>query len=70
MESAISSGSIADGETFLLQGIAEIKSIDDTRSRLAVINCNVARENTSQERGQRILGHADRIAAHRGVRSA
>jgi hypothetical protein len=70
MESAIAAGSIADGERFLFQGIAEIKTIEDTRSRLGGVDYDAARQNVRRMRMRQILDQADGTAAHHKVRSA
>lgn len=67
MESGICSGAIADGEKFLLTGIAEITSIEDTRSKLVAVNYNVAREKAWQARVQHILDQVDRSAVQKSA---
>ncbi|MFZ1937058.1 MAG: radical SAM protein [Thermoguttaceae bacterium] len=69
LESAITAGLIADGEGFLLQGIAEIKSIEGTRSRLAFLR-DTARENARRKQLRQFAEQAERTAVHSEARSA
>ena len=69
LESAITAGLIADGEGFLLQGIAEIKSIEGTRSRLAFLR-DTARENSRRKQLRQFAEQAERTAVHSEARSA
>jgi hypothetical protein len=69
LESAIAAGLVADSERFLLQGIAEIKSVEAARSILA-FRRNTACENARQKLLRQVAGEADRTATHRELRSA